>query len=138
MKPFLFFFTVALFVFTACGDDDDNGHSERFILLTTPVWESDSLLVNNEDASGEGQMLENFVGDAEFHEDGTGYFGSYTGTWAFAQNETQVVIQSMELDFPLTNDIQELTSTSLKITTIIPNLQDPSQPFNIRMTFKAK
>lgn len=112
--------------------------TDRLTLLTTPVWKSDSLLVNGADASGTGGMLELFKGDAKFNEDGTGYFGSYTGTWRFATNETQIVITSPSLPLTLTTLIAELTSTSLKVKTSYPNLVNPLEPVKIRMTFKAK
>ena len=138
MKKLAFsLFTATLFLLFACGKDD-NGHSERFNYLTTPVWESDSLLVNGQDAGGEGQMLADFEGDAKFNTDGTGYFGSYTGTWAFAQNETQLLISSPDLGGQLTTNIVLLNATDLKVTTIFPNFANPEEPYHIRMTFKAK
>ena len=91
--------------------------SDRFTLLTTPVWASDSLLSNGIDASGPGGTLELFKGDARFAADGTGYFGTYEGTWRFVFNETQIVITSPSLPIPLTTIIKELTATSLKVTT---------------------
>jgi len=112
--------------------------TDSFTLLTTPVWVSDSLLVNGIDASGTGGILELFKGEAKFNEDGTGYFGSYQGTWRFANNETQIVINSSALPLTLTTLIAELTSTSLKVTTTYPNPLNPSNPTKIRMTFKAK
>jgi hypothetical protein len=115
-----------------------NTQSEPFKLLTGPVWVSDSLLANGVDASGSGGMLVNFKGNAKFNQDGTGYFGIYTGTWRFAYNETQIVILADSLSFPLTTKIAELTSISLKITTSYPNVLNPATPINIRMTFKVK
>ena len=110
--------------------------SERFTLLTTPVWESDSLLANGVDASGPGQMLEKFKGDAKFNEDYTGYFGEYTGKWRFAYEETQIVITSEALPISITAIIEELTSSSFKITTSYKPA--PGISVDIRMTFKAK
>lgn len=127
---------LGLLVF-ACNDDGDD-RSERFKLLTGVTWTSDSLLVNGSDASGPGQMLENFKGDARFREDGTGTFGVYSGTWNFAANETEIIILTDSLMFPLTTKINELTASSLKVTTSFPNFELPEQPFSIRMTFKAK
>ena len=120
---------------TSCKEETQ---SESFKLLTTPIWVSDSLLANGVDASGPGQMLENFKGDAKFNEDMTGYFGSYTGTWRFAFDETQIVITTASLPIPLTTIIAGLTKTSLKITTSYPDPLKPTTPVNIRMTFKAK
>jgi hypothetical protein len=133
---------VILLMITGClsvlSCQKKESQSDYFTLLTTPVWKSDSLLVNGADASGTGGMLELFKGDAKFNADGTGNFGSYTGTWRFANNETQIVITSPSLPLTLTTLIAELTNTSLKVTTSYPNLANPSQPIKIRMTFKAK
>jgi hypothetical protein len=122
-------------IFFACKKETK---SEQFKLLTGPVWASDSLLAEGVDASGPGQLLAKFKGDIKFREDGTGYFGQYTGTWRFSFNETEIVIDSDSLQVPLTTNIAELTKTSLKMTTSYPNLANPSNPFDIRMTFKAK
>jgi hypothetical protein len=112
--------------------------SDRFTLLTSHIWRTDSLLAGGIDASGAGQLLEKFAGDIKFNEDGTGYFGQYTGTWRFVYDETSIVLESPELPVPLTALIMELTATSLKLTTNYPNLVEPSNPLKIRMTFKPK
>jgi hypothetical protein len=121
----------------ACSDDGDD-RSERFRFLTGVTWESDSLLVDGSDASGPGQRLEKFKGEARFREDGTGTFGEYSGTWNFAVSETTIEILTDSLPGLLTVNIEELTASSLKVTTFFPNFELPDQPFNIRMTFKAK
>jgi hypothetical protein len=123
------------FYFSSCRKDTK---SEPFKLLTGPTWVSDSLLANKVDASGPSGMLKNFKGEVKFNEDGTGNFGVYTGTWRFAFNETQIVITTDSLPVPLTTQIAELTTLSLKITTTYPNPLIPTVPVNIRMTFKAK
>ncbi|MBG0858645.1 MAG: hypothetical protein IQL11_04015 [Bacteroidales bacterium] len=123
------------FIAFSCNKDKK---SERFKLLTGHEWRTDTLLANGVDASGPGQLLEPFKGDAKFEEDGTGYFGDYTGTWWFNADETEVNIETDSLPVPIICDIVELTSVSLKITTVVPNLQNPLEPHNIRMTFKAK
>jgi hypothetical protein len=135
MKNLSLFVVILGMAILSCKKEET---SENFELLTGPVWASDSLLANGIDASGPSGMLKNFVGDARFNEDGTGYFGKYTGTWRFAYNETQIVITSDSLPIPLTTKIAELTGMSLKVTTSYPNLANPSSPTNIRMTFKAK
>jgi hypothetical protein len=112
-----------------------SSNSEKFNLLTGPTWQSDSLLVNGADGSAPGGLLEHFKGDAKFNTDYTGHFGSYTGTWRFAFNETQLVISSDSLPIPLTAIIAELKSSSLKVTT---SYNIPPTTLNIRMTFKAK
>ncbi len=108
--------------------------SDRFSLLTSHTWTSDSLLANGVDASDPGEMLALFKGDASFNEDGTGTFGQYTGTWMFTDNETNVAITSPDLPFALTTHIVELTRTSFKVTFTFPGVT----PTNIRMTFKPK
>jgi hypothetical protein len=120
--------------FFACNK---NSESERFKLLTGPTWGSDSLLANGVDASGPNGVLKNFKGDAKFNEDGTGNFGIYKGTWRFAYDETQIVIETDSLPIPLTTKIAELNTASLKITTSYPNITT-GVTINIRMTFKAK
>ena len=112
--------------------------SEQFLLLTGPIWASDSLLAEGIDASKPGQLLNKFVGDIKFRDDGTGYFGKYDGKWRFAFSETELVIESDSLQLPLTTKIAELTNKSLKLTTSFPNQLNPSNPYDIRMTFKAK
>jgi hypothetical protein len=124
----LFLVIVGCFQIFSCSKESE---SENFKLLTGPVWASDSLLLNGEDASGPGELLENFKGDVIFHEDYTGEFGSYTGKWRFAFDETQLVISSDSLPIPLTAIIAELSQSNLKITTSFTG-------YNIRMTFKAK
>jgi hypothetical protein len=125
----------ALIISFGCSKDDKD---TPFTLLTDPVWVSDSLLVNAQDASGPGQFLEDFKGEIKFNKDGTGAFGNYTGTWRFAQNETQIVISSPDLQLPLTTNIIELTKTNLKITTGFPDPENLGQTLQIRMTFKPK
>jgi len=112
--------------------------SDRFTLLTGHIWRTDSLLAGGVNASGTGQLLEKFAGDIKFNEDGTGYFGQYTGTWRFVYDETSIVLETTELPVPLTALIKELTATSLKLTTNYPNITDPANPLKIRMTFKPK
>ena len=133
---FLTVFLCVLFI-VSCDKDEDEV-SERFRFLTGSVWASDSLLVNGFDGSFSGGPLEYFKGDAKFNENGTGTFGSYTGTWKFEQNETALVITSPDLPLAITAQIAELKAISLKITTVFPNPSDFTEQLNIRMTFKAK
>lgn len=111
--------------------------SEKFLLLTTPNWTTDSLLANGTDASGTGGLLAKFKGDAKFREDGTGIFGFYTGQWRFNAPETEVTIVTDSMPLPIICDIVLLNTVSLKITTVV--LDKITQiPIDIRMTFKAK
>lgn len=136
MKNYALFLLIAMVFGVASCNKDDN--SANFKNLTGTTWKSDSLLVNGVNASGNGGILQNFSGEAKFNEDGTGNFGSYAGTWRFAFNETQLVITSPSLPIPLTAQIRELTSSSLKITTAFPDPQNPTNFLNVRMTFKPK
>jgi hypothetical protein len=130
----LAFISACLLIFS-CSKEDSIG---RFELLTSPTWKTDSLLANGIDASLPGGILEKFKGDAKFEEDGTGYFGKYKGTWRFTDEETKITIVTDSLVLPIVTNIKELTKTSLKVTTIVPNPLDQYNPFNIRMTFKVK
>ena len=135
MKNFVVFLIIAgCFAAFSCGEKE----SERFKLLTGPIWDPDSLMANGIDASGPGGILTDFLGDAKFKTDGTGYFGKYIGEWMFNSDETELVITSDSLPLPVIADIKELTSISLKLTTVLPNPADLQNPYNIRMTFKAK
>ncbi len=130
-RPLLLFMLVMTLIVSSCNKDKE---SDRFTLLTSHTWTSDSLMANGVDASDPGGMLALFKGDADFNEDGTGNFGQYTGTWMFTDNETNLAITSPDLPFALTTHIAELTAVSLKVTFTYPGLI----PSNIRMTFKPK
>ena len=125
--------SVIIMLIWGCNKGDNN--SETFNLLTDHAWVSDSLLLNGLDASSPGSMLEKFKGDAQFYEDGSGYFGQYEGGWYFTNNESDITITSDSLQLPLTSNIIELTDQSFKITT-----QFPAGPLllDVRITFKAK
>lgn len=135
MKNIVILLLIAGCLITASCSKND---SERFRLLTDPIWVTDSLIANGQDVSGPGQLLEGFKGEAKFNEDGTGYFGDYKGTWTLSASETQLVIKSDSIAIPIIADIKELTSTSLKMTTVLPNQHDLLNPYRIRMTFKSK
>jgi len=135
MKKLTFLLIIAAGILLAACDDKK---SERFILLTTPVWRADSLYADGVDASGAGQVLAKFVGDAKFKEDGTGYFGKYVGKWMLSLDENYLTITSDSIPVAIIADIDLLTSTDFKITTSVPNPLNMTDPFDIRMTFKAK
>ncbi len=124
-------------VIVSCDKDEDEV-SERFRFLTGVEWESEELLVNGIDASGPGELLEDFKGTVKFNEDGTGSFGQYSGTWQFANQETELVITTEALAFPLTTKIDELTATRLRVSTGFPNPLNPQEQLSIQMTFKSK
>ncbi len=126
---------ITTFFAFSCGEEDE---SSRFNILTSNIWLSDSLIANGEDASGSGEMLEKFKGRAIFNKDGTGTFGGYEGTWHFAYEETKIVLASDSLIMPLTTNIEELTNSSLRVTTSFPNMLDPENPTAIRLAFKPE
>jgi len=135
MKNFFLLLIISgCFVVFSCKEKE----SDRFRFLTDPTWLTDSLLANGVNATGPGGILTKFMGEAKFNKDGTGYFGTYTGTWRFNIDETQLVIESDSLQIPVITDIVELTSSSLKIKTNFPNPLDLLNPIKIRMTFKPK
>ncbi|HSV87027.1 MAG TPA: hypothetical protein VLH61_00130 [Bacteroidales bacterium] len=136
IKNLVIFILPAIIVFLMSCEKEET--ETPFQLITTPVWVTDSLLVNGMDASGPGQVLANFKGEAKFNKDGTGQFGIHTGTWRFAHNETQLVITTPAFPIPITTIITELTRTSLKINTEVPDQANPGQILRIRMTFKAR
>lgn len=135
MKKLSFLLIIAAGVLIAACDEK---RSERFILLTTPEWVSDSLYANGVDASGAGQLLAKFVGTVKFEEDGTGNFGQYKGEWMLSIDENFLTITSDSLLIPIVAKIETLTSADLKITTNVPNPQNIQDPFDIRMTFFAR
>lgn len=135
-KSVLLLAVTAVFIAVSCKKDDNK--SDRYLWLTGTIWLSDSLLVNGQDASGPDGMLADFKGEAVFRTDGTGTFGSYSGTWKFAQKETELVIYTPDLPIPLNTLIHELNAQSLKVSTSFPNLLEPTNPYRLRLTFKAK
>jgi len=137
MKNFTLFLIAGIILLGSCKKKDTE--SEKFKLLTAHTWTSDSLLVNGLDESGPAGRLEAFKGDAKFNTDHTGTFSTYSGTWRFETGETELVITTDAYDnIPITTAIKELTASSLKITTVFPNLLNPAVPLNVRMTFKPK
>jgi hypothetical protein len=134
--PLLIVLLAGLVIFSCKKEEEPQ--LTPYELLTLHVWVSDSLLANGADASGPGQMLEKFNGDAEFRTDGTGTFGQYTGTWTLSTDNTEITIVTPELPMPVIALVAELTKTSLKITTGFPDIANPGQTIAIRMTFKSK
>ena len=135
---------LSLLVVASCDKDEEDEVSDRFELLTGVEWESESLFINGADASGPGDLLENFKGTAKFNKDGTGTFGAYTGTWRFLQDNTILEIKTVipfgEIQLPITleTDIIELTASRLKIETDFPDFDNPGETLKIEMTFRAK
>lgn len=133
MKKLLLLLFMSVAFISSCKEKE----SDRFNFLTGTIWTPVSLLADGVDASN--TILANFKGDAKFSEDGTGTFGIYIGKWYFNTSETQIVISSEDLDIPIIANIVELTKTTLKLQTSIPNPQNPTGPaLNIELTFAAK
>lgn len=107
-------------------------------MLTTPVWTTVTLLANGVDASGPGGLLASFVGDAKFNENGTGYFGINTGQWWLNSDETELSIYPDSPRILFTCIINQLTSSTLEVTTTVQNISDPQNPITVQMTFRAK
>lgn len=135
MKKITFFLILIFLVTSSCIKDSE---SERFRLLTTPVWTTVTLLANGADASGPGGMLEKFVGDAKFNKDGTGYFGDYTGQWWLNTAETEITIKPDTEVYAILCSIVQLTNTNFEITTTFPNPVNPQQTVPIQITFRIK
>ena len=132
----LSFFAI-LIAFFSCKKDEVIP-SEKQNLLTAHIWTADSLLADGVDEGGDGGLLEIFNGDTKFNDDGTGYVGNITGTWSFTNDESDLVITSDSLAFPVTANIAELTSQSLKLTTVYPRQLEPLVYADVRMTFIPK
>ncbi len=120
---------------TACSKDKK---SEPFRLLTTPVWVNESILVDGEEPAGDWVFLNEFTGEAKFNEDGTGYFGSFTGQWRFNEAETEITITTETIPLPIITRIIELTSQRLKISTVILNPQNLLESAEVTMIFKTR
>jgi len=134
-KIFVLVTIICCIVVFSCKDKD----SDRFELLTGPVWVAESLLANGVDATGTGGLLEGFVGDAKFNTDGTGTFGTYSGTWDFNATEEKLIITTPSLQITISMNILELTGTSLKLQGSIPDLQNlTGPPIDIQMSFRPK
>ncbi|TFG44592.1 MAG: hypothetical protein E4H43_00090 [Bacteroidia bacterium] len=136
MKNLFVFLTVTCCILLfSCKEKD----SDRFKFLTEPVWVAETLIANGIDATGPGGLLEGFVGDAKFNADGTGTFGTYTGTWTFNATEDKLIITTPSLPISITLNIVELTSTTLKLQGSLPDPQNPFGPvIDIQMTFIPK
>ena len=133
MKKTALVFLSICFIAFSCKKEE--AKSEHFLLLTGPVWEAVTLLVNGVDAGGSGGQLESLNGDAKFNEDGTGTFGTYTGTWYFFDlAETQIMISPDTEPWSLLCTIEDLSATTLIVTAPMPI----DQNLNIRIIFEAK
>ena len=133
-RIFLFCITACMILFS-CSKKDK---SERFILLTTPVWTTESIVATGTDTTGIGVLIKQLEGDAKFNEDGSGSFGSFTGQWWFNPDETNITIKTQSLIVAIVADIIQITAQSLKLSTPVTLPTHPSDPINLLITFKAK
>jgi len=125
-------------IFLSCEKEEEVQHSEKFLLLTNPVWVSDSLLADGEEAGGFEQPLHAFNGETKFNVDGTGTVGIYEGFWSFMENESQIRIISDSLPGAVIAFIRELTEQSFKLEAGFLTPTDPPVYLDVRMTFKKK
>ena len=129
----LFLVICCCFQIFSCSKDSE---SEKFKLLTGPVWASDSLLVNGEDASGPGELLENFKGDVKFNEDYTGNFGIlYRNMEIRLRRNTDCHLIRLP-PYPAHGNNCRTDPDLIKNNNKLP--VPPTDTINIRMTFKAK
>ncbi len=116
--------------------------SENVKNLTSSIWYSDSLLLSGlpgttgfVDASQ--SYLSDFAGTAKFNDDGTGHVGNYPGTWSFNNDETILTITSDSLPAAIQVIVEELTSTSLKVTGYYPiKIEEEFVVTNYRLVYK--
>lgn len=134
-KLLLFLFSLSALGYISCKEEEPV--LTPYELLTTRIWASDSLLANGVDASGPGEMLETFKGNAIFNTDGSGVLGNYNATWTLSVDNTEITIITVEPAMEIITTIRELTKTSLKITTAVADINNPGQFIEIRMTFKG-
>lgn len=135
MKKYVLFLVLIVGICLALSCKKEDTRSERFNLLVSTLWKSDSLLANGEDASDPGELLEKFAGDAKFNEDGSGYFGQFTGEWKLTENDENITIYSDSLQIPVTCFIETLTQSDFKIITSFPL---NNELVDIRITFKPR
>jgi hypothetical protein len=122
MKNTKFFFrllVVILFFVTACGDKEDAPKPpSRTELLAAKTWKMNKVLGNGIDATNEPMLAQYKTLQFKFNADGaytlTSLIGAQTGTWAFADNETKVILDPNTAS-ELTWNIVELKDNSLKL-----------------------
>jgi hypothetical protein len=119
-----FLFLTLLFQVTACGDkEDDPKPPTRAELLTAKTWKIDKILGKafgtEMDITDDPMAQEYKDMQFTFRPDGTCTVttpdDAATGNWAFAANETKLVVNPNTADED-TWDIVELKSNSLKLS----------------------
>lgn len=131
---YLTFVAVALFLYS-CSKDKE---SERFTLLTTPVWTTESITATGADTTGVGVLIKLIRGDAKFNTDGTGTFGMFSGKWSLNSDEDQITITTLALPSSIVADILTLTNQSLKLSADITIATHPQDLINLVLSFKVK
>lgn len=134
-KQTVLFCIVTGLLILACSKEEK---SERFKLLTTKVWTTESIVATGTDTTGIGILIKQLEGDAKFNVDGTGYFGSFTGLWWFNPDKTEIAIKPQALGITIVTEIIQMTPQSLKLSTPVTLPTHPLDLINLLMTFKAK
>jgi hypothetical protein len=112
---------VLLFFVTACGDKEDAPKPpSRTGILTAKAWKMNKLLKNEIDVTDDPSLLQFKAMQFEFKADGsytlTSLLGTQTGTWAFSENDSKVILDPNTTDAQ-TLEIVELKDSSLKFRT---------------------
>lgn len=142
MKLLKYIFVLVCFYIFHLSCNKDPVISENVKNLTSSTWYSDSLLLSGlpgtigfVDASQ--SYLSGFSGTAKFNKNGTGHVGKYPGTWSFNSDETLLTIVSDSLPATIQVVIEELTSTSLKVTGNYPiKIEEDFIITNYRLIYK--
>jgi len=135
MKKFIYLSLVALvLLLVSCSKDEK---SERFILLTTPVWTTESITATGADTTGVGVLIKLIRGDAKFNPDGTGTLGMFSGQWSLSDDENQITITTLALP-AIVADILTLTAQSLSLSADITIATHPQDLIKIVLSFKVK
>ncbi len=138
MKKLIYLTSVAVAVALLLFSCDKNKKSERFTLLTTPVWTTESVTATGADTSGVSVLVKLVWGDAKFNTDGTGTFGMFSGNWSFNSDEDQITITTASLPSAIVANIITLTNQSLKLSTDLAFPTHPENLINIVLSFKVK
>ncbi|NDK55946.1 hypothetical protein [Pontibacter fetidus] len=118
---FLSYLFAALLMFTtvSCDDDDDNDNvnPDKEALLLADVWTGSKIYLGGQDVTEDYKdIFDVTTVSVKFYEDGTYTFDmdgtAEDGTWEFANNQTQVLLDKGTDDEELV-DINKLTATEL-------------------------
>jgi hypothetical protein len=128
-NPLLLFrlLVIILFYLTACEEKEDEPQpATRTELLTAKPWKMNKILGNGIDVTNNPLLPDNLKDmRVKFDPDGsytmTSVIGSQTGSWAFADKETQLVLDPKTAD-EVTWEVEELkeNSATFGITSDVP------------------